>query len=137
MNISEHLLTCLIEECSEIQQAASKALRFGLDDGHPEKTTTNAEDIAKECVDLVAVIEMLEEAGIIDRIRTLQGIEHKKAKVRHYMGYAKRRGTLVDVVTCGQCRKIMTTDCPLCSFEPDGHCTGRPDDNEYCFMGVR
>lgn len=31
MNKAEHLLTCLAEECAEIQQAVSKALRFGVE----------------------------------------------------------------------------------------------------------
>lgn len=94
MNKIEHLLTCLAEECAEIQQAISKALRFGLDDGHPEKTTTNAQDIAKECVDIIAIIEMLEDEGILKKIGTIQAINQKKIQVLHYMKYAKERGTL-------------------------------------------
>lgn len=94
MNKTEHLLTCLAEECAEIQQAVAKALRFGLEDGHPDKTTTNAQDIAKECVDVTAVIEMLESAGIIE-VRSLEAIGRKKTKVALYMDYAKERGTLV------------------------------------------
>ena len=35
MNKQEYLLTCLSEECAEIQQAVSKALRFGLDNYNP------------------------------------------------------------------------------------------------------
>ncbi len=96
MNKTEHLLTCLAEECAEIQQAVTKSLRFGLDDGYPCKTkTTNAEDIAKECIDVIAIIEMLEDEGIIKKIGTIQAIEQKKVKVKHYMEYAKERGTLI------------------------------------------
>jgi hypothetical protein len=32
MNITEHLLATLAEECAEVAQATSKALRFGLDE---------------------------------------------------------------------------------------------------------
>ena len=46
MNHSEHMLTCVAEECSEVAQislrlaqAANKALRFGLHDGYPDTET--------------------------------------------------------------------------------------------------
>lgn len=32
MNLTEFLLTKLIEECSEVQKACTKALTFGLDE---------------------------------------------------------------------------------------------------------
>lgn len=37
MNTTEHLLVVLGEECAEVQQNIAKALRFGLDDHHPDK----------------------------------------------------------------------------------------------------
>ena len=97
MNKTEHLLTCLIEECAEIQKAAAKALRFGLDDHAPGGVTvTNSESIAGECTDLLAIMEMLESEGIIPPFKTPQAIQMKKDKVTKYMGYAKERGTLKD-----------------------------------------
>lgn len=33
---------------------------------------------------------------------------------------------------CGQCKKIMTPECMLCSFDIDGYCTGGPNDDFYC-----
>lgn len=92
MNKTEHLLACLIEECAEIQKAATKALRFGLNDRYKE--TTPAEDIAHECCDLIAVIELLEEAGLIEKTGTIQAIEQKKARISLYMDYSRERGTL-------------------------------------------
>ena len=35
MNEVEHLLTCLMEECAEIQKSTAKAMRFGLDENVP------------------------------------------------------------------------------------------------------
>lgn len=96
MNRTEYLLTCLIEECSEIQQAAAKALRFGPNVGFPGGTTTNAQDIAKECVDVMAVIEMLETDRIIKNIRTERSINNKKEKVFRYMEHSRKLGTLID-----------------------------------------
>lgn len=49
MNQEEYLLVCLMEESSEIAQAAAKSLRFGLDDTHPNRPTeTNELDLLTE-----------------------------------------------------------------------------------------
>lgn len=95
MNKIEHLLTCLSEECAELQQAVSKALRFGLEDGHPEKATTNEDDIKKELTDIMAVVEMLELEGILRFRATDSDVVEKANKVKKYMDYARKRGTLV------------------------------------------
>lgn len=97
MNKTEHLLACLIEECSEIQKDSCKALRFGLNDINPRTQVKNRNAIAFEINDLLAVIELLEESEILeafiigDRIK----IDEKKAKVMHYMKYAEQQGALV------------------------------------------
>ena len=95
MNKTEHLLVCAIEECAELQQAVCKALRFGLDDGSPDRQTTNAEDIMKEYTDLIAVMTMLLGEGIIQDYNIDRAIEAKCKKVLGYMEYARKRGTLI------------------------------------------
>jgi len=93
----EHLLVCLIEECAEVQKAVSKALRFGLDDHAPDNPTiTNDIDIANECVDLLAIIEMLRDENIIPSQNTSQMLQAKKDKVAKYMKYAEERGSLIN-----------------------------------------
>ena len=97
MNKTEHLLTCLTEECSEVQKAAAKALRFGLDDCTPNGSTNNAEDIVAEIHDLLAIIEMLKDANIIPDTtpnNAEQLVHMKKEKVIKYMDYAIKQGTL-------------------------------------------
>lgn len=95
MNRTEHLLICLAEECAEVQQAISKALRFGLDDGYPGATSTNAQDIGREFIDVVAVMEMLVDSGVIKLPpNRLARTEQKKSRVSEYMVYAADRGTL-------------------------------------------
>lgn len=96
MNTTEHLLVCLAEECAEVQQAVAKALRFGLSDGYPDADTTNAQDIAREFAETLAVIEMLEEVGVLERPSDTHLIERKKARIREWMMFAKKRGTLQD-----------------------------------------
>jgi len=97
MNNVEHLLTILSEECSEISKECSdvsvrvsKALRFGLDEIQPGQLLSNAERIALELADLLAVAEVLEDAGVITRVQ----VDRKKAKLKHFMDYAVEVGAL-------------------------------------------
>ena len=97
MNTTEHLLTCLAEECSEVQKAVSKALRFGLQDGYPGGNTTNAQDIAKEVTHLMAVIDILREHCIIEQPKGAELVYgSKRARVLEYMDYARSTGALID-----------------------------------------
>jgi len=94
MNHTEHLLSCLAEECAEVGQRVSKAMRFGLGEVQPGQALTNAERIADELVDLLAVVGMLEEEGILDVPRDPVAIQRKKDKVRTFMVYAAECGAL-------------------------------------------
>lgn len=95
MNRTEHLLTCLAEECAEVAQRASKALRFGLAEIQPGQNFTNAERIALEFRDMLALAEMLEdECGLYLYWHDKPGIERKKIKVREFLEYSKQCGTL-------------------------------------------
>ena len=95
MNKKEYLLTCLIEECSEVQKEGTKALRFGLDDNWKDHGK-QSDRIVHEFIDLTAVYEMMVEEGMIDDVSTKEMIQAKKERVRKYMGYAKERGTLTE-----------------------------------------
>lgn len=61
-----NLLYILGEECSEVVQAISKSNRFGFDTKF-ESDLTNAEKIAYEIADLVAVYEMLVDHNIVPK----------------------------------------------------------------------
>lgn len=95
MNKREHLLTCLIEECSEIQKPICKAQRFGENDHYPEATITNIEEVENEIDDLMGVIELLREEGILRRPINPINVEKKKAKIKKYMEYARNVGALI------------------------------------------
>ena len=93
MNRTEHLLTILGEECAEIAQRASKALRFGLDEVQPGKDLTNEQRIWKEMSDLAAVAEML--IALRGRGgREGSEIGAKEAKGVGFLAYSKQCGTL-------------------------------------------
>ena len=80
----EYLLACLGEECAEVIQAISKASRFGINHNYPKRGMTNKENIEYEIHDLLAVLEMLQEIGILDCIKK-EKVRNKKEKVRKYM----------------------------------------------------
>ena len=62
---TKNLLIVAMEECSEIVQACSKAIRFGFNSHHPNKnkTDTHAREILVEYYQLQAIIEKLQKDG--------------------------------------------------------------------------
>ena len=88
MNKTEHLLTCLSEECGESVQVASKAIRFGLDHGWPEKGETNRRILEREIADIIGVAQ---ELGL--KIRP-EDIAAKREKLRKMMALSVELGTL-------------------------------------------
>ncbi len=97
MNQVEHLLSCLSEECAEVSQRVSKALRFGLFEVQPGQDLTNSERIVLEFTDLLAVVEMLTDIGALSQVALPGAIEQKKEKIRKFMKYAAEEcGALKD-----------------------------------------
>ena len=97
MNATEHLLTCLAEEGAEITHRSTKCLRFGMTDRNVLNPTgpTNEEHLVGELNDLMAVIELLIEAGVLpEEWQDMALQQAKKDKVQKFMGYADRVGTL-------------------------------------------
>lgn len=97
MNRREHLLTCLSEECAEIGHRVSKALRFGLDDVRSGQGLTNRERIAEACRDLVAVVNILVEEGVLcpSHMAVSQAqIDAKRARIERSMEISRREGVL-------------------------------------------
>jgi NTP pyrophosphatase (non-canonical NTP hydrolase) len=98
MTRTEHLLTCLAEECAEVGQRVTKALRFGLSEVQAGQSRTNAERIFDELVDLAAVTQMLQRAGAIPDVPnyTEAGklIAAKIDRVERWLGYSAGCGTV-------------------------------------------
>lgn len=96
MSETEHLLTCLMEECNEVSQRVSKALRFGLDEKQEGQEKNNRERIIEEFYDLLGVVNLLLTRKILDFIdeEAEDKIPKKAEKVKKYMEYAKQKGTI-------------------------------------------
>lgn len=93
MTNQEHLLTIVAEECSEVHQRCSKALRFGLDEVQEEQSLNNSQRIIQEFNDLVAAMELLYNCPISDLLHQEQ-IKAKKIKVEKFLLYSAKCGTL-------------------------------------------
>lgn len=93
MNLQEHLLTCMAEECVETAQRITKALRFGLQEVQPGQPLTNLQRINFELTDLLGVASLLCDHGV-DIDVDPDSFVFKKAKVMRFAEYARERGAL-------------------------------------------
>ena len=71
------LLDKLQEEAAEVIQAVSKIRRFGENSKHPERETTNKQDLTNELEDLLAILAALEYCKYLDLSPSQQNILHK------------------------------------------------------------
>ena len=98
MQKNEYLALVAMEECAEIQQALSKAIRFGFDDHYPSRPDeTNEEQLLTEFYQLTAMIEELHKQVIIsgftqEKIKQVK--QDKIEKVYKYMDYSAEKGLL-------------------------------------------
>lgn len=95
MTRAEHILSCFAEECNEVAQRVSKALRFGVLEVQPGQTLTNAERIVDEYIQIIAVERMLVAEGIIPRPQLSESvIAAKQQKIEKFIAYAREQGAL-------------------------------------------
>lgn len=71
------LLDKLQEEAAEVIQAVSKIRRFGENSKHPDRTTTNRQDLVNELEDLLAILAALEYCKYLDLTPHQQNILQK------------------------------------------------------------
>jgi NTP pyrophosphatase (non-canonical NTP hydrolase) len=65
-NKTQYLICKLQEEAAEVIQAVSKINRFGEDNHHPDRQTTNKEELVGEIEDFLAILGVLEELDWLD-----------------------------------------------------------------------
>jgi NTP pyrophosphatase (non-canonical NTP hydrolase) len=63
------------EECAEVIQAISKISRFGIDNFKPGKPKTNREHLEEELGDMLAMVDIMLEKGVV----TLDNLNIAKA----------------------------------------------------------
>ena len=62
------LLDKLQEEAAEVIQAVSKIRRFGESSHHPDRTTTNKQELVNELEDFLAILAALEYTKYLDLV---------------------------------------------------------------------
>ena len=67
-NKEKEVMDILQEECAEVIQAVSKCSRFGIDNYKPGKPLTNREHLEEELGDLLAMVDIMREMGIVSSI---------------------------------------------------------------------
>lgn len=94
MNKQDHLILKLSEEAVEVSKECHKALTFGIDDRY-NRMPSIRQKIVMELNDLFAVVEMLQDEGVLPMIVVNEYlIDAKKKKVAKFMKYSKKKGKL-------------------------------------------
>ena len=83
-------LGILQEECAEVIQIISKIRRFGIYSLNPfeECAPDNHTLLIQELGDVMAVIKILQESGLIDQDKILQHIPVKREKLQKFLNLA-------------------------------------------------
>lgn len=82
---TRELLNITLEECAEVTQAISKVFRFGFDSTHPNTPdVTNKMHLEEEIGDLLCMIDLLQDKGILDPNIIAAAFYNKKEKLRKW-----------------------------------------------------
>lgn len=82
---SSEILWILEEECAETIQAVSKIFRFGFDGCHPDiPNYTNREHLETEIGDLLCLIKIMCDKGMITESELARHAEYKLIKLKKF-----------------------------------------------------
>lgn len=93
MNRLEELLIILSEECAEIQQAAIKCVRFGMDSVYQDKSNRN--NLESELGDFMAMMKLIMEETNLSEENVMNAAEKKLIKVEKFMRNGKTPAPIV------------------------------------------
>jgi NTP pyrophosphatase (non-canonical NTP hydrolase) len=80
----KEVMDILQEECAEVIQAVSKISRFGIDNFKPGKPKTNREHLEEEIGDMMAMIDIMLEQGIVRADQLEEAKQNKKYKLKKW-----------------------------------------------------
>ena len=88
-DIDKEILLITQEECAEVTQAISKVFRFGMVDTHNGQT--NREHLEEEIGDLMCMIDILIDNGIVSEAAVMTAKNEKLNKLKVWSGIFKEQ----------------------------------------------
>lgn len=77
------------EECAEVTQAISKVLRFGFDSKHPVSGISNTDSLNEEVGDLLCMINLMINKGVVDADAVQLAAEKKLNKLQTWSSHIR------------------------------------------------
>lgn len=87
LETNKEILLITQEECAEVTQAISKVFRFGMMDSHNGET--NKEHLEEELGDLMCMIDLLIQSGMVSESAVLAAKNEKMMKLMTWSGIFK------------------------------------------------
>lgn len=78
----KEILLIAQEECAEVTQAISKVFRFGMDAEYNDRT--NRERLTEEVGDLMCMLNLMDEFGLVDWTMVSLHAQNKRKKLQKW-----------------------------------------------------
>lgn len=85
--VNREILLITQEECAEVTQAISKVFRFGMEDTH--KGQSNREHLEEEIGDLMCMIDLLIDSGMVSESAVMTAKAEKLNKLKMWTSIFK------------------------------------------------
>jgi NTP pyrophosphatase (non-canonical NTP hydrolase) len=85
-NSQKEILCIAQEECAEVIQVISKIFRFGFDSKHPKQSANNLERLEEEIGDLMCMINLMIDRGMINESKIVEAQGRKFEKLKKWSG---------------------------------------------------
>ena len=90
------LMIITMEECGELTQACSKVLRTMTKEG--DIRADALEKLIQEVGDVMCMIELMEDHGLMKRSEVLAGVDAKREKLRRWSELIPKRDTWQEIL---------------------------------------
>ncbi len=90
------LMIITMEECGELTQACSKVLRTMSQEG--DVRADALDKLIQEVGDVMCMIELMEDHGLMKRTEILAGVDAKRAKLRRWSNLIPKRETWQEIL---------------------------------------
>jgi NTP pyrophosphatase (non-canonical NTP hydrolase) len=83
-SVESEIMDIAQEECAEVIQAISKVRRFGWLSKHPSSQQTNRQHLEEEIGDLMCMVDLMREQGMIDWAEVIEHSDNKREKLKKW-----------------------------------------------------